>query len=508
MNILTSISSFGFFTLLSRILGYVRDILIAVFVGTSALADSFFVAFRLPNTFRRLFAEGTFNAAFVPIYAKLIGRKKKSFDFANQIFNFLFLFLIILVLLAEVFTGGVVLIISPGFKSNPEKFNQAVDLTRITFPFLFFVSLSSFYSAILNSYKKFAVAAALPIILNIFLILSLLISYYFNQSYVRFMAYAVFLAGLAQLILLVFYSKKYFFAKINFKILLTKNIKKFFTKLLPSVFSSGIVQINILIGTIIASFQPGAVSYLYYADRIYQLPLALTGIAIGTVILPILSALKLRKEKQKISFLQNRAVELSLFLALPASVGIILAAEIIISSLFGYGSFDKTSVKKTYEALVIFGFGLPAFSLIKLYSNFYFARENTKTPFYISLLTAIINILISVIFFKLVGFLSIAFGTTISSWSAIFVYKYLLLKNRWYQFDKAFFIRITKIIFCTTIMGLILYLQLVKFSALFETTDLAKFLYLILIISISLISYFILSVLIKSFSIKDFKIKN
>ena len=279
MNILSSVSSFGFLTLVSRILGYFRDILIAIFLGTSFLADAFFVAFRLPNTFRRLFAEGSFNSAFVPQYAKL-DAQKKSFDFANSVFNSLTFILLILICVAEIFMGGVIYIISPGFTDNLEKYNLAVSLSRIIFPFLLFVSLSSFYSAILNTKGKFAVPAAAPIILNLFLIGSIFYANFFDKDLVVYMAWSVSIAGLLQLIMLFFYTKKYFKPNIKFNLTISPEVKFFFKRLLPSIFSSGVMQINILVGTIIASFQTSAVSYLYYADRIYQLPLAITGIAI------------------------------------------------------------------------------------------------------------------------------------------------------------------------------------------------------------------------------------
>ena len=288
MNILSSVSSFGFLTLVSRILGYFRDILIAIFLGTRFLADAFFVAFRLPNTFRRLFAEGSFNSAFVPQYAKL-DAQKKSFDFANSVFNLLTFILLILICVAEIFMGGVIYIISPGFTDNLEKYNLAVSLSRIVFPFLLFVSLSSFYSAILNTKGKFAVPAAAPIILNLLLIGSIFYANFFDKDLVVYMAWSVSIAGLLQLIMLIFYTKKYFKPNIKFNLTISPEVKFFFKRLLPSIFSSGVMQINILVGTIIASFQTSAVSYLYYADRIYQLPLAITGIAIGTVILPTLS---------------------------------------------------------------------------------------------------------------------------------------------------------------------------------------------------------------------------
>ena len=507
MNILKAVSSFGSLTLLSRVLGYFRDILIAIFVGTTAMADAFFVAFRLPNTFRRLFAEGTFNAAFIPIYTKLKA-KKESKKFTNLVFNFLLIVLLILTLIAEIFMGGFIYLISPGFASDPEKFNLAIQLSRITFPFLLFVSLSSFFSAILNSNGKFAVAAAAPIILNLFLILAIFLAKSFDQSYVKFMSIAVFLAGLIQLIILIIYCKKFFFPKIDLIIKFTNQVKIFFKKLLPSIFSSGVMQINILVGTIIASFQPSAVSYLYYADRIYQLPLAISGIAIGTVVLPVLSRVIINETQNNVYFIQNRSVELSVFLSAPAAMGIIVGAEQIISCLFGYGSFDQDSINNTANALVIFGFGLPAFSLLKLYSNFYFARGDTNFPFKVSVFTVVTNILISIIFFKKYGFLSIAAGTTISCWLATFIYKFNLKKDKFHVSDKLFIERFSKIIASSLIMGAILYFQFFYFREEFLSTSVSKVFYLFFVVGDSIIVYFLITSLFKAFSIQDFKLKN
>jgi putative peptidoglycan lipid II flippase len=269
MNLIASTSTFSFFTLISRILGYVRDILIAIFLGTSLFADAFFVAFRLPNTFRRLFAEGTFNAAFIPSYAGELAQNKEQADnFARNVFNLLFIILLFFVLLAEIFMPQLIYLIAPGFYKNPEKLSLAVDLSRITFPFLFFICLASFFSAILNSYNKFAVAAAAPIILNIVLIGSLFVSRWLNTSEVITLSYAVSFSGLLQLLILLFFVRKNFRPILSIKIKINAKIKFFFQKLVPSIFSSGVTQINILVGTIIASFQAGAVSYLYYADKV------------------------------------------------------------------------------------------------------------------------------------------------------------------------------------------------------------------------------------------------
>ena len=219
MNLIASTSTFGFFTLISRILGYVRDILIAIFLGTSLFADAFFVAFRLPNTFRRLFAEGTFNAAFIPSYVGALAKnKEEANNFAKNVFNLLFIILLFLVLVAEIFMPQLIFLIAPGFYKDPDKLKLAVDLSRITFPFLFFVCLSSFFAAILNSYNKFAVAAAAPIILNIVLIGSLFFSQWIHESDVLVLSYAVSLAGFLQLIVLLFYVRKNFKPIFSFKI--------------------------------------------------------------------------------------------------------------------------------------------------------------------------------------------------------------------------------------------------------------------------------------------------
>jgi len=290
MNLVKSTGTFGFYTIISRLLGYLRDVLIAIFLGTSFLADAFFVAFRIPNTFRRLFAEGTFNAAFVPSYAsELVKGKLNANIFANKIFNLLFLGLLFLVIVIEIFMPTFVGLIAPGFSENSEKIKLAIDLTRITLPFLIFVCLSSFFSAILNTHNKFAAASAAPIILNLILIAILLLNNYLNDKLAYAISYGVSIAGFIQLVFLYFFVRKYYLIKLNFNFKIGKNVKSFFNKLLPSIFSSGVTQINILIGTIIASFQASAVSYLYYADRIYQINLAIAGIAIGVVVLPQLS---------------------------------------------------------------------------------------------------------------------------------------------------------------------------------------------------------------------------
>ena len=508
MNLLSSTSIFSFFTLISRILGYVRDILIAVFLGASIYADAFFVAFRLPNTFRRLFAEGTFNAAFVPSYtSELVKSKSKSIKFANEIFNLLFLSLFFLVLIIELFMPIFVSLIAPGFVDNSEKIKLAIDLTRITLPFLLFVSLASFFSAILNSHNKFAAASASPIILNLVLTGVLIFGKYLNDQLIYFLSYGVSLAGLLQLIFLYRFVKKFYSVKFNFKFKINKKVKIFFKKLLPSIFSSGVTQINILVGTIIASFQASAVSYLYYADRIYQINLAIAGIAIGVVVLPQLSKHVFLKKKNKILLIQNKALELSMFLSIPASVALLIGSEEIISALFGYGSFGNEAVNNSAKALYYFGLGLPAFALIKVFSTFFFANNDTKTPFYISLISVSLNIIISIYYFREIGFIIIPISTTISSWfNAIILFVYLKKRNL-FKFNILFFKRFIKIVLASIAMGIFFKYLISTFEYQLDFNYYLKSFYLILSVFLSLTFYLLISLFIKAFKKEDIKLK-
>jgi putative peptidoglycan lipid II flippase len=503
MNLIKSTGTFSFFTIISRLLGYVRDILIAVFLGAGPLADVFFVAFRIPNTFRRLFSEGTFNAAFVPSYSSVLDNKKKSQEFANNIFTLLTIGLFFLVLVIEIMMPIFVFLIAPGFEGDYQKMELAITLTRITFPFLMFISLASFFSAILNSHNKFATASAAPIILNILLIGVLLFGKILNDQLVYYLSYAVTISGVLQLIFLFFFVKKHFSPKINFSFKIDNKVKLFFKKLLPSIFSSGVTQINILVGTIIASFQASAVSYLYYADRIYQINLAIAGIAIGTVILPQLSKHVQRDKKEKINLIQNKALELSLFLSIPAALALIIASEEIISSLFGYGSFNELNVINSAKALFYFAIGLPAFSLIKVFSAFFFARHNTKVPFYISLISVLLNVFISVVFFKDVGFIIIPIATTISSWfNAILLFIFLKIKDL-FSFNLIFLNRFFKILLASVLMG-IFFKYLIYFfndKLLYEASF--KAIYLIGAVVLGLIFYFLIAILIKAFKRSD-----
>ena len=398
-------------------------------------------------------------------------------------------------------------LIAPGFIGDTEKLELAISLTRITFPFLMFVCIASFFAAILNSHNKFAAASAAPIILNLILIGVLFFGKFLDDQVVYYLSYGVSIAGFLQVVFLYRFVNKFYPLNLNFNFRITKPVKIFFKKLLPSIFSSGVTQINILVGTIIASFQASAVSYLYYADRIYQINLAIAGIAIGVVVLPQLSKYIQQKKKKNIILIQNKALELSMFLSIPAAAALLIGSEKIISALFGYGSFSEEGVYNSAKALYFFALGLPAFSLIKVFSTFFFANHNTKTPFYVSLFSVLLNILISIYYFKSIGFIIVPIATTISSWfNAIILFIFLNNRNL-FKFNKTFIQGFFKIIFASTLMAFFFRYLLITFNNQLLHQYYFKFFYLILCVLLSLIFYLVVSFLIKAFKYQDIKIK-
>jgi putative peptidoglycan lipid II flippase len=314
-------------------------------------------------------------------------------------------------------------------------------------------------------------------------------------------------AGFLQLVFLYKFVRKFESLKLNFKFKLNNKVKNFFKKLLPSIFSSGVTQINILVGTIIASFQASAVSYLYYADRIYQINLAIAGIAIGVVVLPQLSKHVYMKNKNKIIQIQNKALELSMFLSLPASVALFVGSEEIISALFGYGSFNLDAVENSAKALYFFGLGLPAFAMIKVFSTFFFANNNTKTPFYISLISVILNIFISLYYFKNIGFIIIPLATSISSWFNAIVLFIFLKNQNLFEFNRNFLVKFIKITLASIIMGIFFRYLILFFEDKLIYGYEYKSIYLIFTVLLCLVFYLIVSFFIKAFNYKDLHLK-
>ena len=309
------------------------------------------------------------------------------------------------------------------------------------------------------------------------------------------------------MIFLIFFTLKFYRPSLSFKNRISKKVSIFLKKLLPSIFSSGVTQVNILIGTIIASFESSAVSYLYYADRIYQINLAIAGIAIGTVSLPMLSKAIQNKNNYLISKIQNKSIELSFLLSIPASLGLIIGSNEIVNALFGYGSFSEENILMTSKALKFFGYGVPAFALIKVLSNLFFSRGNTVTPFKISVFIVLMNIFISLSLFKSVGFIIIPIATSISTWIGVITYFILLEKNKSLFINKILLKNILKILFSAILMSLILLLGLDIFQENLDYANKFKSIYLLFIVSFVATIYLISCYLLGVLKIKNYKIK-
>ena len=424
MNLLRATSTIGGLTLISRILGFVRDMLFARFAGAGLASDCFLIAFRLPNLFRALFAEGAFAAAFVPMFSRTIGENNGDLSagkrFAEEALAVLLPVLIVFTALMLVLAGPVVWAMTGGFPdADPKKFGLAVEFTRITFPYLLMISLVSLLGGILNSMQKFWVNAAAPILLNLSLIGGLI---FFHSSdeivTARVQSAAVTVAGVAQFVWLMWSCLR---ADVRLKLRapkLTPAVRRLMAIIGPAALGAGAVQFNLLISTALAArFLPeGAVSYLYYADRLNQLPLGIVGIGIGTALLPTLARQLGAKDDVQAMHTQNRAIELVLLLTLPAACALVVSALPIIVALLQYGRFSASDAVYTAQALSAFSLGLPAYVLIKVLTPGFHARSDTRTPVRIAVASMLVNLIGNLTLIWSLGVVGIALSTALAAW--------------------------------------------------------------------------------------------
>jgi putative peptidoglycan lipid II flippase len=386
MGLYRAFATVGGLTMISRGLGFLRDILIAAALGSGAVADAFFVAFRFPNLFRRLFGEGAFNAAFVPLFTKKLAGEGEAAarTFAEQAMAGLTLLLLVLSGACMLAMPWLMLLLAPGFVAQHHKYDLAVALTQITFPYLLCMCLVALISGVLNAMQRFWVAAAAPILLNIVLSaaigLAILMGFAGQTAAGYVLAVGVMVAGLAQLAMCWIALRRAGMRLQWTRPRWTGDMKRLVALGVPGLVSGGITQINIMVGTIIASLQAGAVSWLYYADRLYQLPLGIVGVAVGVVLLPDIARRLREGDEAAVMDSQNRSLEFALMLTLPAAVALAVAAHPIISVLFERGAFTSADTRATALALAAFAFGLPAFVLQKVFQPAFFAREDTRTP--------------------------------------------------------------------------------------------------------------------------------
>lgn len=374
----------GVWTLLSRILGFVRDIMIAAYLGTGPVAEAFLVAFSLPNMFRRFFAEGAFNMAFVPMFSKKLEGEEDAQTFARDAFTGLATILIVFTLLATVFMPFLVMAMASGFLGD-ERFDLAVAYGRIAFPYILFISLAALLSGVLNATGRFIAAAAAPVLLNVIFVVAILLGNRLDWPVGDTLAWAVPLAGIAQLVLVWIAASRAGFRLIPRRPRMTPDLKRLAIIAAPAALAGGVVQINLLVGRQVASFFDGAIAWLSYADRLYQLPLGVVGIAIGVVLLPDLSRRLRAGDLTGGRDAFNRACELSLALTVPAAVALMVIPLPLVTVLFQRGVFGADDATATALAVAIYGLGLPAFVMQKTLQPLFFARADTRRPFYYAL---------------------------------------------------------------------------------------------------------------------------
>ncbi len=390
MNLLKILATVSSMTLLSRILGFVRDFVIARAFGAGAATDAFFVAFRLPNLLRRMFAEGAFSQAFVPILAEYKNTREveETRRLADHVATLLFLALLAVTLLGIAVTPVLIYVSAPGFAADVAKFELTVELTRIAFPYILFISLVSLSGGILNTWSRFAVPAFTPVLLNLaFIGMALFAAPYFDPPVVA-LAWAVLLGGVLQLTLQIPYLAKIgMLPRFSFS-LADEGVNRILKLMLPALLGVSVTQISLLINTIFASFLPsGSVSWLYYADRLMEFPAGLLGAALGTILLPSLAKSHADNDRGEFSALLDWGLRLTFLLTLPAALALALLAVPLLSTLFNYGAFQADDVLKTRDALVAYSLGLTGLILVKVLAPGFYARQNIRTPVKIALVT-------------------------------------------------------------------------------------------------------------------------
>ncbi len=460
MHLYRSIATVGGFTFLSRITGFIRDALIAGILGVSGLTDAFFVAFKLPNFFRRFFAEGAFNAAFIPLFSGILLSSGPTAArlYGEKIFALLLFGLTGFVLLFEQFMPWAVFLVAPGFETTPERFDLAVVLSRITFPYILFISLASLLSGILNSMGKFAAPAGTPVILNLIMIAALLMALAEWITPGKGLAWAVFLAGILQLgwlwIACHWQGMSLKLSPLSF----TPEIRSLIRLGIPGAISAGVVQVNLFMDMIFASWLPtGAVSYLFYADRLNQLPLGVIGIAVSTALLPELSKHIKEGNHKEAHLTQNRALEFALAITLPAAVGLIVLGGPLVALLFERGAFTSQDATSTGYTLSAFAAGLPAYVLVKILSTQFFARQDTKTPMKIAIVAVALNFILNCALISPLSYVGLALSTALSAWVNALTLGFLLFSREWIVFDTRMKAILPRLVSSSLLMGVFCY---------------------------------------------------
>ncbi|MCT8161228.1 murein biosynthesis integral membrane protein MurJ [Pseudoruegeria sp. SHC-113] len=494
----------GVWTLLSRLMGFVRDIMIASYLGAGPVAEAFLIAFSLPNMFRRFFAEGAFNMAFVPMFSKKLEGGEDAAGFAREAFTGLATVVLVFTLIAQAAMPWLVLAMASGFLAD-ERFDLAVHYGRIAFPYILFISLAALLSGVLNAAGRFVAAAAAPVLLNVLFIGAMVLAAQFGWPIGEAIVWTVPLAGIAQLALVWWAAGRAGFPIRLQRPRLTPDMKRLAVIAAPAALAGGVVQVNLLVGRQVASFFDGAIAWLNYADRLYQLPLGVVGIAIGVVLLPDLSRRLRAGDAAGGQAALSRAGEVSLALTVPCAVALVVIPQQLIGVLFERGAFGPADTAATAAALAIYGLGLPAFVLQKVLQPLYFAREDTKTPFRFALVTMVINLVVAIGAAFWIGYLAAAVATSLSGWVMVLL---LWRKSREMgpeaQFDARFRNRWWRIVLTSLIMGGWLVACAYALAPMFAAGAL-RYLALAIVIVSGIIVYFSVGHVLNAVRLSEFK---
>lgn len=508
MALLRSIATVGGYTMASRILGFARDILIAALLGAGPVADAFFVAFKLPNFFRRLFAEGAFNAAFVPLFSGRLATEghEAARAFAVTVLSVMVVFLYLFVTLLQIGMPLLMYGFAPGFADEPAKFDLAIELTRITFPYLLFISLVSLLGGILNSLGRFAAAAATPIILNLVLIAALVGATPYLPTPGHALAWGVAAAGIAQFVWLAVACHRAGMTLALPRPRLSPGVRRLLRLMLPGAVGAGVVQINLLIDIVIASLLPtGAVSFLYYADRVNQLPLGVVGIAIGTALLPLLSRQLREGAADEARHSMNRGIEFALLLTVPGAAALLVIAQPIITVLFQRGAFDAQISAATGQALMAYAIGLPAYVLVKVLGPGFFAREDTTTPVKIAIVCVAVNVVLNLTLIHWLAHVGIALATALSAWLNAYLLMWTLRRRGHHALDARLRSRVPRILIASAGMAGVLWLMMVWGGDLFAGAVPTRIAALAVMIGIGLVVYAGLAIVTGAANLADLR---
>lgn len=436
MKILKSLTAVSGYTMGSRIFGFFRDTITASLLGSGAIADALFVAIKLPSLLRRLLAEGAFNAAFIPMFAGMIAKEGKdpAKNFAEEVFSVLVIVLISLVVIVEFAMPWLIPIFVPGFNATPERLELAITFSRITFPFILFISLTALYSGILNSFEKFAAAAASPMMGNIFIIAFVMTLSSYTTNSGALIAGAITGCGVVQLLWVLIPALR---SGAILRLLRPKNspnLRKLLVRMGPAALGSGVHQLNVVIGTAIASILPvGSISYLHYAERLNQLPLSVIGTALSVVLLPFLAKSIRKGHRQEAKSTQTQGIELAMLLTVPAAVALFILAEPLIKMLYQHGAFDAQAARYTSYALMAYSLGLPAYVLAKIFNASFYALEDTVTPLITAVISVVVDVVLSLILLRYLQHVGIALATAISAWVNVALLGYLLSRKDFFS---------------------------------------------------------------------------